>query len=231
MSNNGTATLVQRTLAGKLAAIMGEASNINKRGWNPHHKYAYVLSTDVYEATRELMARHGVILVQRALLDNIERTDKQTKSGTTTHVRMAWEFTWMDADTGEAIQVPWVSEAEDSQDKGTNKAATAARKYFLISQLQLPVEQPDADADAGSNADAQQSKTAEQQPDATAPYRRLAALAQKVHQEAKPLQAVVDTLSRAGIIAEELGTVGKLQDLPLPIVEAGIAHYLTLAGA
>ena len=133
-------------LAGKLARMMGEVAGVQKRGWNPHHKYNYVLSTDVYEATRDLMARHGVILVQRPMLESVERTEKNTRNGSTVHIKMAWEFCWMDADTGESIIVPWVSEAEDGQDKGANKAATAARKYFLVTQLQIPVDQDDADA-------------------------------------------------------------------------------------
>lgn len=133
-------------LAGKIAKMMGEVAGVQKRGWNPHHKYNYALSTDVYEATRELMARHNVILVQRPMLDHVERTEKNTRNGSTVHIKMAWEFCWMDADTGESIIVPWVSEAEDGQDKGANKAATAARKYFLVTQLQIPVDQDDADA-------------------------------------------------------------------------------------
>lgn len=227
VSTNGKTHTAPTTLAGKLARMMGEVSGVQKRGWNPHHKYNYVLSTDVYEATRELMARHGVVLVQRPILESIERTEKATRNGTTCHIRMAWEFTWMDAETGESIQVTWVSEAEDGQDKGSNKAATAARKYFLVTQLQIPVDQDDADAGPGPSNDKQQAPAPApaQQPNNTAPYRKLAALAQRVHQDPKPLVAVLETLGRAGIIDEDLGKVERLQDLPLRMVEAGILHY------
>lgn len=216
------------SLVSKLARMMAEASGLNKRGWNAHHKYNYVLSTDVYEATRDLMARHGVILVQRPILEGYQRDGGYT--------RMTWEFTWMDGATGECISVPWVSEAQDSQDKGANKAATAARKYFLITQLQLPVDQDDADAGPshhgnGNGKASQPPAPPAPQPDSSAPYRRLAALAQQVHQDPRPFQAVIDTLAAAGIIDEDLGPVTRLTDLPLRIVQAGIAHYQTLAGA
>lgn len=206
------------SLVSKLARMMAEASGLNKRGWNAHHKYNYVLSTDVYEATRDLMARHGVILVQRPILEGYQRDGGYT--------RMTWEFTWMDGATGECISVPWVSEAQDSQDKGANKAATAARKYFLVTQLQLPVDQDDADA--GSAPAPRSAPAPAPQPDATAPYRTLAGLAQKVHSDPRPLEAVITTLSHAGIIAEELGEVKRLQDLPLHVVEAAVTYYQSL---
>jgi hypothetical protein len=144
-------------LAAKLASMIGAVSGVEKRGWNPIHKYHYVTAIDVYEATRDLMAKHNVILLQRALLDRVERVDRPTKyGGTMTNIRMGWEFVWVCGDTGETISVPWLSEAEDGQDKGPNKAATAARKYFLISQLQIPVDQiAQEDADAGHQAPAQ----------------------------------------------------------------------------
>jgi len=156
-------------LAGKIAKMMGEVAGVQKRGWNSHHKYNYVLSTDVYEATRDLMARHGVILVQRPMLDHVERTEKNTKNGSTVHIKMAWEFCWMDADTGESIIVPWVSEAEDGQDKGANKAATAARKYFLVTQLQIPVDQEDADSGPSSGNGRQAAGMPPATPPAPAP--------------------------------------------------------------
>jgi hypothetical protein len=230
-------------LAAKLASMIGAVSGVEKRGWNPSHKYHYVTAIDVYEATRDLMAKHNVILLQRALLDRVERVDRPTKyGGTMTNIRMGWEFVWVCGDTGETISVPWLSEAEDGQDKGPNKAATAARKYFLISQLQIPVDQiAQEDADAGHQAPAQvapqqkpnnarrQAPPAPPPPGTNPAYRMLAALAQKVHQEPKPLQAVIDTLTAEGIIAEELGVVNRLTDLPLSIVERAVAHYRALA--
>lgn len=153
-------------LAAKLASMIGAVSGVEKRGWNPSHKYHYVTAIDVYEATRDLMAKHNVILLQRALLDRVERVERPTKfGGTMTNIRMGWEFVWVCGDTGETISVPWLSEAEDGQDKGPNKAATAARKYFLISQLQIPVDQiAQEDADAGHQAAAVQVSS-QQKPD------------------------------------------------------------------
>jgi hypothetical protein len=212
------------SLAAKLAMMMGEVSGVQKRGWNPHHKYNYVTAVDVYEATRDLMVRHNVILIQRPILESYQR-----EGGIT---RLGWEFTWMDCDSGESIAIPWLSEAQDSQDKGANKAATAARKYFLVTQLQVPVDQEDADAgpvQGNGRQVAGMPPKAPPPPGTNPAYRMLAALAQKVHQKPKPLQAVIDTLAAEGIIAEELGVVNRLTDLPLSIVERAVAHYRALA--
>lgn len=222
--SNGKASAQTPRLAGKIAKMMGEVAGVQKRGWNPHHKYNYVLSTDVYEATRELMALHNVILVQRPILDSYQR-----EGGIT---RLGWEFTWVCGDSDESITIPWLSEAQDGQDKGLNKAATAARKYFLVTQLQIPVDQEDADAGPSPGNGRQAAGMPPAAPPAagTPPaYRMLAALAQQVHQEPKPLQAVIDTLAAEGIIAEDLGIVQRLTDLPLAIVERAVAHYRTLA--
>jgi len=222
--SNGKTGTQAPSLACKLARMMGEVAGVQKRGWNPHHKYNYVLSTDVYEATRELMARHNVILVQRPILDSYQRDGGIT--------RLGWEFSWVCGDSGESIAIPWLSEAQDSQDKGANKAATAARKYFLVTQLQIPVDQEDADAGPSSGSGRQVATMPPAAPPAagTHPaYRMLAALAQQVHQEPKPLQAVIDTLAAEGIIAEDLGIVQRLTDLPLAIVERAVTHYRALA--
>lgn len=218
------------SLAAKLARMMGEVSGVQKRGWNPHHKYNYVTAVDVYEATRDLMARHNVILIQRPLLESYQR-----EGGIT---RLGWEFTWVCGDSGESITIPWLSEAQDGQDKGANKAATAARKYFLVTQLQVPVDQEDADAGpvqgngrqvAGMPPKAPPASPASPAPGTNPAYRMLAALAQQVHRDPKPLQAVIDTLAAEGIIADELGIVNRLTDLPLPIVERAVTHYRALA--
>ena len=230
--SNGKASAQAPSLAGKLARMMGEVAGVQKRGWNSNHKYNYVLSTDVYEATRELMARHNVVLLQCARQDLITLEKTPTQRGETTTMRMWWDFTWLDGDSGESITIPWLSEAQDSQDKGANKAATAARKYFLVTQLQIPVDQEDADAGPASGNGSQAAGMPPAAPPAagTPPaYRMLAALAQQVHQEPKPLQAVIDTLAAAGIIAEDLGVIQRLTDLPLAIVERAVTHYRALA--
>jgi hypothetical protein len=43
----------------------------------------------------------------------------------------------VDAETGEALEIPWVGRGEDPADKGVSKALTDARKTFLIQQLNL----------------------------------------------------------------------------------------------
>lgn len=220
-------------LARKLALIMGSVAGIEKRGWNPHHKYNYVLSTDVYEVTRKLLAQHGVVLYQKAVPGSRQRLPLGDKNAI---ISLDWEFEFVDSETGESKVVHWASEGQDNQDKGTNKAATAARKYFLVTQFQIPIDQDDADAGpapARNGAPAQAPATAKPatQNQAAAAYNQLAKLAQEFHQDPRPLQQVLDTLSRENVITDELGKVERLTDLPLPLVQKGIAVYQRLVSS
>ena len=227
-----------RSLARKLAVIMGSVAGIEKRGWNPHHKYNYVLSTDVYEVTRKLMAEHGVVLLQKLVPGSRERITTE-KGGTIT--KLQWEFVWVDSETGEREVIPWESEGQDAQDKGTNKCATAARKYFLVTQLQIPIDQDDADAGPALPPQGNGRQAPSQAPGvpARAPqgggnfvqvYMRLAELASRYHNATAPLEQVLKTLSREGVINEDLGPVKKLGDIPLPLAQQALALYERLNG-
>lgn len=133
------------TLAAKLCQVMAAVHNLEKRGRNEFHRYNYVMSTDVYECTRLLLAERNVFLAQKRV-GSEWATVNTKKDGVAFIARVTWEFEFHDGDSGEVLTVPWESEAMDSQDKALNKAATAARKYFLITQFQMPVEVPDADS-------------------------------------------------------------------------------------
>lgn len=223
-------------LARKLALIMGGLANLEKRGWNPHFKYNYVLSTDVYECARKLMAEHGVVLFQR--MGARTRVGNLGDKNAVTYID--WEFEWVDGESGERQVVPWASEAQDGQDKGINKCATAARKYFLVTQLQIPVEQDDADAGPPPQQAHQRNGNGRQDPppppngnggngsNPAQTYMILAQMAQRYHDEPAPLAHIIKTLAAEHVITEDLGEIKMLKDLPLDIVQKGIAVYQRL---
>lgn len=121
-------------LATKLAEVMGAIDRIPKAGRNAHFGYDYVLEGDLVDAIRgELSKRH--VMITCAVTD-VERTATTTKNGSEnirTVVKLV--FTFHDGESGETIAVPFINEASDQQDKGVNKAITAAKKYFLLTNF------------------------------------------------------------------------------------------------
>lgn len=170
-----TAVESKATLYMKLARVMGEMSRMKKSGKNTHFDYKFVTADDVANKVRQLLAAQNVAffaaIVGRELV-GISRTYTDKKTGeiqTSTLNRWVvnFEFTFACGDTGATETKPWSSEADSADDKGINKCATAAEKYFLLKTFIVSTgDEPDADADGASRrANAQQR----QQPTPTQP--------------------------------------------------------------
>jgi len=131
----------QKTLAEKMASVMGQVIRIKKGGKNEHFRYTFATSEDVSDTIRELLAAEGVAFV--CSMDEIE----QTPAGK--GVRTVAKFTMKFTDGSDAETATWYSEALDSQDKGVNKCATAAVKYFLLKTFIMSSgDEVDTDAQA-----------------------------------------------------------------------------------
>ncbi len=137
------------TLYAKLAAVLGEIQRVPKSGKNKHFNYEYATNEDVLDFIRPLLAAHGIAFW--ASMVECAQAAEQTDSGkTTTRTHIVLEFAFADVDSGEVITSRWHGEALDSQDKGITKAATLAKKYFLLNTFLISTgdlrEDPDADA-------------------------------------------------------------------------------------
>lgn len=123
----------------KMQAVMLEVGHIDKSGYNSHHKYKFTRSEDICKRFQRVMSRHGLLLVPS--MSEFHRDDNKSV--------IKWEMTLVDTESGQEIKQDWWSEAADTQDKGINKAATAAIKYYLLKTFLVPDEsEPDADAEA-----------------------------------------------------------------------------------
>lgn len=103
---------------------------------------------DLYNAIAPLLAKHKLILIPR--VDQRIETQRTLKSGATMyavalhvnyHMRSAVDGSWVDGAT--------FGEGADMADKATNKAMSAAYKYFAIQTFAIPVvgsEDPDLDS-------------------------------------------------------------------------------------
>ena len=112
----------QGSIHAKMVAVMGEVNRLPKNGYNSFHKYKYATSEDVADCVRSAMAKHGL-----AFLPSV---DEVTRDKDITRMCMTMRF--LDSETGQILESPWVAEAGDKGDKGINKCITAGVKYFLL---------------------------------------------------------------------------------------------------
>lgn len=141
----------------KLAKVMAQVKRIKETGYNSHFKYKFATHADVSDLVREALAEQGV-----AFFPSMDSYEKQ---GNTTICQ--WTMRFIDGETGEVADARWYSEAQDNQDKGFNKAASFAVKYYLLKTFLISTgDEPDPDADApqASNGRSRQSKGAQKVP-------------------------------------------------------------------
>ena len=106
---------IKRSLATKLAEVMGEVVRVPKRGRNEFHQYDYATEADISDAVREGLASRHVILIPS--VTSIERAPlAPSKTGgertlTTVHV----QITIYDGDSDDLIVIQWAGCGEDGK--------------------------------------------------------------------------------------------------------------------
>lgn len=126
----------------KMVKIMAAVGNVAKGGTNKFQNYDFVQSDDVLNAVRAEMVKNNVVIIPRMI--GYEQT-AETKGF---HAVVHFEFTLIDADSGETLSATWYGEASDSGDKGFSKAGTSALKYWLLKTFLISAGEPDADKDS-----------------------------------------------------------------------------------
>jgi len=114
----------------KLASIMGKLNRIPKNGHNDVFHYDFILEADLCDTIRPLLAEHGIGLIYSVVNYEFLESHQTSRGATQYHVVVTVEITIGDK-TGATLKGFAVGEALDSQDKGINKAQTAAVKYWL----------------------------------------------------------------------------------------------------
>jgi hypothetical protein len=133
-----------KSLAAKMAAILGEVPTMVHDGQNVAQRYGFTTAEQVKAALRPLLKKHKVALFANML--DVERETSLNKNGNpmvTVIAKMC--FTLVCGDTGERMDCIWYGEANDYADKACNKAATAATKYFLTNTFLLSTTEPESD--------------------------------------------------------------------------------------
>ena len=117
------------SLVTKLTEVQASIETVEKKGWNDHHKYAYVMEPELFNAVRGGLSARNVMLVPS--IESVER-----HGGGLLTIKMLWRI--MDGDSGEVIEIPWCAEGHDSSDKAIMKAATAASKGIIGKLMLIP---------------------------------------------------------------------------------------------
>jgi hypothetical protein len=116
----------------KLAAISKEIGHIDKTGKNQHFNYAFMEHAQVVATLRPIMEEYGVTVDFEAMDATFVDTGKSFR------VMLHMKYYVTNADKpSEHFERLWVSEAMDQQDKGINKALTAAEKNVFAKLFHL----------------------------------------------------------------------------------------------
>lgn len=131
-----------------IAAVSAElaVTGISKDRKNEQQHYKFRGIDEVFNALAPILAKHKLVILPRILRrECVERT---AKSGSAQYfVTVEAEFDLVSAADGSKHTVRTFGEAQDSADKATNKAMSAAYKYAAFQTFCIPTE-GDNDADA-----------------------------------------------------------------------------------
>lgn len=128
----------------RMAAAMAQLKRLPKRGHNDRFNYDYVTDSDVLDAVRSALGEQGIGFFTDVVDINRDRA-LTTRSGEMPITELTVDAMFADSETGATVTVTWIGEAMDGQDKGVNKALTAAVKYGLLKTLLASTGEDDPD--------------------------------------------------------------------------------------
>lgn len=125
---------------------------IGKTQQNTQDRYMYRGIDGLYNVMGPTLSRHGLVILPT--ISDIERKEKQTRSGSTIpHVIVRVKYLLVDSGSGDRIEIVHFGEAVDAGlgDKGIKKALSNAYTSLCYQLFAIPlVGQDDPDADQPS---------------------------------------------------------------------------------
>jgi len=123
-----------------IPAIMKDMTPIAKDRKNVAQGYNFRGIDDVYNASHEIMAKHGVFM--RAKIQEVTFSERPSKSGgILTHCRIRTTYSFV-ANDGSFVETEVVGEGMDSGDKAANKAMSVGQKYAILQTFLVPTDEP-----------------------------------------------------------------------------------------
>src|SRR6266550_530901 len=142
-----TESPVKLNLLQKLASVVAEIDNVDKRGRNTFQNYNYVKAADVAWLVRKALASRNIYLVTDVV--EIRNYLIPAKEGHLQAIDLRMEFSFFDGDSPETPPIvlhSWGT-GTDKGDKAVYKAMTGALKYGLRHAFLIPDESdPEGDS-------------------------------------------------------------------------------------
>jgi hypothetical protein len=146
MNNDLEIMKAMASLYRKKAAVMQALEGgMAKTGENTHFNYKFVTASSIKHTVGQLFATHGLSLQMSGVATENAVTITEKKNFKTGEVerketpilRIQFQISLCDVDTGAVEQSFWFGEAGATDDKAASKCATSALKYYLISNLMI----------------------------------------------------------------------------------------------
>ncbi len=136
----GTEMKSVNSVYAKIHNIMTKDLYVQKTGFNSHHKYNYVTERDILEAVRVKMQEEKLIYHFSVL---------QSEQISESVIRITYEFSLIDVETGDQFTTTVVADGQDKGDKAPYKAFTGAQKYFFMKLFMIATgDDPESTGDA-----------------------------------------------------------------------------------
>jgi len=120
-------------------------------------QYDYVSSSQVLASVRTAMDEQGLLLLAAIVDYHVTAYDSKGRNSFFTELNMS--MTWVDAETGDEVSLPWYAQGVDlAGEKGVGKALTYAEKYFLLKQFNIATDKDDPDAFQQAHETAEQKQ-------------------------------------------------------------------------
>ena len=134
---------IPASVAKKLHAVMADVNYIKKDKKNDFHKYTYASEQAIKEALHPILVKHGLLFVpvkcevlSEAEIENKDKDGKPKQKERLLTVRYTYLF--IDAETGECMEVQSIGSGIDNQDKAAYKSQTGGAKYALTGTFLIP---------------------------------------------------------------------------------------------
>jgi len=119
----------------RLNRVKADIERVPKTGYNDHFKFPFATESDIMDLVRPLMAKHGLCCLYHGPdRKRVEIIEGRTNSGAPSWFYRIWvKYELVNTDDPTQRELIWApGEALDTQDKGMNKALTAAAKYLML---------------------------------------------------------------------------------------------------
>lgn len=116
-------------LVAKMAKVMEDIENLEKKGFNEFYKYHYTRAEDIFAMVRKHLSKQKIMAFSN--IESLKTKKVETKKGVSIQADVDLSLTFIDGDSGASITVYYMGTGLDSGDKYLYKAYTGALKYAL----------------------------------------------------------------------------------------------------